>query len=140
MRIQYEEQEKAEISMSPLIDCVFLLLIFFLVATIEKKENRDIDIVLPESRAAKRLPPDDEQIVIGIDASGRFYLNGSIVNRTQWQGELVRLSREYPDRRIRVDADEQTSVEHVAEIAFHCQMLGLNNLGFRTYDEQYNRR
>lgn len=126
--------------MSPLIDCVFLLLIFFLVATIEKKENRDINILLPESQAATRLPPDDEQIVIGIDAEGSFYLDGRIASRAQWQSALAHIAENYPNRRIRVDADEKTSVEQVAEIAFHCQMLGLNNLGFRTYDDQYNRR
>ena len=126
--------------MSPLIDCVFLLLIFFLVATIEKKENRDISILLPESLAAERLPPDDEQAIIGIDAQGQFYLNGQLASRAQWHGELARIARESPGRRIRVDADEQTSVEHVAEIAFHCQKLGLQNLGFRSYDDQYNRK
>ena len=140
MRIEFEDQDKAEVSMSPLIDCVFLLLIFFLVATIEKKENRDINILLPESQAADRLPPDDDQLIVGIDAAGNFYLDGRVATRAQWQGALARLSEVAPTQRIRVDADENTSVEHVAEIAFLCQMLGLNNLGFRTYDDQYNRR
>ena len=47
MRIDLDTDEKAEVSMSPLIDCVFLLLIFFLVATMVKKENKDIEIDLP---------------------------------------------------------------------------------------------
>ncbi|MEM9345035.1 MAG: biopolymer transporter ExbD [Planctomycetota bacterium] len=140
MRIHTEEQDKAEVSMSPLIDCVFLLLIFFLVATIEKKENRDISILLPESQAAERLPPDDEQLIVGIDEGGHFYLDGRVASRAKWQAALRDLAQLDPQRRIRVDADELTSVEHIAEIAFHCQKLGLSNLGFRTYDDQYNRR
>ena len=140
MRIELEDHEKAEVSLSPLIDCVFLLLIFFLVATIEKKENRDINILLPVSQAAERLPPDDEQVIIGIDAAGCFHLNGQPATRGQWHQELEHISNTTPDLRIRVDADENASVEHVAEIAFQCQKLGLNNLGFRSYDDQYNRR
>ena len=52
--------------MGPLIDCVFLLLIFFLVSTMFKKENRDINIIPPESDSAVKLPPDDKQVVVGI--------------------------------------------------------------------------
>ncbi len=60
MQIDFLEEEQAEVSMSPLIDCVFLLLIFFLVATMSKKVNKDVDIRLPESNSAvKRLATDD---------------------------------------------------------------------------------
>ena len=44
MRIRRSSEDKLEIGMSSLIDCVFLLLIFFLITTVAKKENRAIDI------------------------------------------------------------------------------------------------
>ena len=68
------DNEAAEVSMSPLIDCVFLLLIFFLVSTMTKKENRDIDITLPQSNSAEKLLPNDDEIVIGVDAEGNLFL------------------------------------------------------------------
>ena len=58
MRIRRSYEDKLEIGMSSLIDCVFLLLIFFLVTTIAKKENRDIDIDLPVSTSSLDVPPD----------------------------------------------------------------------------------
>ena len=140
MHIKTDNQENVDVSMAPLIDCVFLLLIFFLVATIEKKENRDINILLPNSEAAERLRPDDEQVIIGLDEAGNFYLDGRVATRAKWKSTLRELAVVDPGRRIRVDADENTSVEYVAEIAFQCQTLGLQNVGFRVYDEQYNRR
>ena len=49
MKIDLQNETEPEISMSPLIDCVFLLLIFFLVAGMTKVKNKDIAIDLPSS-------------------------------------------------------------------------------------------
>lgn len=48
MRLPLDEEEKVDIQMSPLIDCVFLLLIFFLVTTMMKKWEMQIPLSLPE--------------------------------------------------------------------------------------------
>ena len=47
MRLNYDEDDKVEVQMSPLIDCVFLLLIFFLVTTMMKKWEMQIPLTLP---------------------------------------------------------------------------------------------
>lgn len=47
MRLNYDEEDKVEVQMSPLIDCVFLLLIFFLVTTMMKKWEMQIPLSLP---------------------------------------------------------------------------------------------
>ena len=76
MRIDLHSEVEPEISMSSLIDCVFLLLIFFLVAGMTKVKNKDIPIDLPASSSAVRMRPDDKQIVVGIDRSGGLYWEG----------------------------------------------------------------
>ena len=57
----FNNEDEPEVSMSPLIDCVFLLLIFFLVSTMTKVKNRDISVDLPTSESAIKLKPDDKQ-------------------------------------------------------------------------------
>ena len=54
----FNNEEEPEVSMSPLIDCVFLLLIFFLVSTMTKVKNRDIPVDLPTSQSAIRIDMD----------------------------------------------------------------------------------
>ena len=125
--------------MSPLIDCVFLLLVFFLVATMYIKEDRDIDIVPPESNSAVRLPPDDDQIVLGINELGDVYWQGADVSRTHLHARLRDLARSEPDRRVRLDAAAETPFELVVELLDACQFRGLGNVGIRTYDDRYNR-
>ena len=131
---------KPDVSMGALIDCVFLLLIFFLVATMYKKEDRDINIVPPESESAVKLPPDDKQTVIGIDEAGEVFWQGAAVTRTDLNVRLRTLSEEDPERRIRLDADANAPFEKVVEVLDLCQFRGLTNVGIRTYDDRYNSR
>ena len=139
MRLKKRENPDAEVSMGPLIDCVFLLLIFFLVSTMYKREIRDIDIVPPESESAIKLPPDDEQIVLGIDETGRVFWQGQEISRTDLHSRLRSVAATSIDRRIRLDADHETPFELVVELLDVCQFRGLTNVGIRTYDDRYNR-
>ena len=139
MMINQQNEIKAEVSMSPLIDCVFLLLIFFLVATMFKKQNRDIDINLPISRSAIKVRPDDRNVVIGIDESGNVFLEGARSSMNDLHAFLESIARNEPNRRIRLDADAGAPIFRVVEVLDTCQFRGLNNLSIRTYDETYNR-
>ncbi len=140
MRFRSRHTPDAEVSMGPLIDCVFLLLIFFLVATMYKKKDRDIDIVPPESSSAVKLPPDDDQLVIGINEVGEVYLQGDPISKTNLHAELRSLSETDPDRHVRLDAHYATPFEIVVEVLDVCKFRGLANVGIRTYDDRYNTR
>lgn len=129
----------AEVSMSPLIDCVFLLLIFFLVATMFKKEKRDIGIIPPESISAQKLRPDDDRIVLAVGQDGTLHWQGrpTTINEVfQRMGEESLIN---PGRRVRIDADHRAPLYHVAQLFDICQFRGMTNVGIRTYDEKYNR-
>lgn len=139
MKVRFDNNDSAEVSMSPLIDCVFLLLIFFLVATMQKKIDKDIDIVLPTSTSAVKLRPDDAKLVVGVDREGRYYLEGAPVRRTELHARMRDIAAVTPDRRIRLDADADCPIHAVVELLDLCQFRGLNNVGIRTYDRSYNR-
>ena len=136
MRIELGEEEKAEISMSPLIDCVFLLLIFFLVTTMEKKKEKKVEVSLPASASAERLLLDDKMLVVSIDALGAFYLEGLPIGRSSLREELKKFAEENPQIRVRLDADKSSPIVRVVETLDFFQLLGLKNIGIRTYDEK----
>lgn len=140
MRMVYEDDEKMEISMGALIDCVFLLLIFFLVATMMKKDDRDIDINPPISQSAIKLKPDDKVLVIGIDKEGKLYWQGVETTANELHERFKEIAVSDADRRIRLDADQETPFHRVVEVLNICQFRGLTNVGIRTYDKHYNRR
>ena len=140
MRMQRVESDKAEVAMSPLIDAVFLLLIFFLVATMLKKQDKDIAIVPPESNSAVKMMPDGDIVVLGIDAEGALFWEGRPATANQFHQRLRDVWAANPDQRLRLDADAETPFYRVAEVLDMCQFRGLHNVGIRTYDDRYNSR
>ena len=135
-----DDEEDAEISLTPLIDAVFLLLIFFLVSTMMKKLNRDIDVQLPESVSAERLMPTDDNRVIGIDADGQLYDEGAPTTVQGLHTSIRNLGIDAPETPIRLDVDQATPTHRVIEVLDLCRFNNLTNVGIRTYDEFYNRK
>lgn len=75
MKLRRPPEDKPEVQMTPMIDCVFLLLIFFMVSTTFYRQEADISFALPgvaEQSEAVEIP--DEQI-IEIASDGRVFLN-----------------------------------------------------------------
>ena len=75
MKLKHKDDVKAAVDMTPMIDCVFLLLVFFMVSTTFNKQEADISFALPgtaEQSDSVEIP--DEQI-IQITAAGNVFLN-----------------------------------------------------------------
>ena len=74
MRFELENDDRAEVQMSPLIDCVFLLLIFFLVTTMMKKWEMQIPLSVPPMGASVSATKQGEGgVILSVDASGRVF-------------------------------------------------------------------
>ncbi|PCH70298.1 MAG: biopolymer transporter ExbD [Bacteroidales bacterium] len=132
-------EDEPEVSMSPLIDCVFLLLIFFLVSSMTKVKNKDISVDLPISESAVKLKPDDKQAIMGLDNDGNFYWDGQACSTNFLLEQLRTICISNPERRIRIDMDKDTPFGRFVEVMDACQFYNLSNIGIRTYDENYNR-
>lgn len=135
----FNNEDEPEVSMSPLIDCVFLLLIFFLVSSMTKVKSRDIPVDLPTSASAVKLKPDDKQAIVGLDNQGTFYWDGQPCSTNFLMEQLRGTCISNPNRRIRIDMDKDTPFGRFVEVMDACQFYNLSNIGIRTYDENYNR-
>ena len=71
------------LSLTPLIDIVFLLLIFFLVATRFAEEERELDVMLPEASEARPLTSKPRELFINVDQQGRYFVTGKILSEDQ---------------------------------------------------------
>ena len=75
MRIRRREDDAVEVGMSSLIDCVFLLLIFFLVSSQLKKVEKRLDVKLPDAQVVKTYKATPDVISVGVTARGSLYVN-----------------------------------------------------------------
>ncbi|MGF1453620.1 MAG: ExbD/TolR family protein [Opitutales bacterium] len=73
MILRRKRKMEAAAPLTPLIDCVFLLLIFFLVTTMLKRSEKVIPVTLPDSQLALSAEANAPLMTIGLDAEGQAY-------------------------------------------------------------------
>ena len=70
----------SSLSLTPLIDIVFLLLIFFLVATRFAEEDRELDVELPTASEAQPLTVKPKEVFVNVDQEGSYYVGGHMLD------------------------------------------------------------
>ncbi len=133
MRTRKPEEEPFEIMLIPMIDCMLVIIIFFLVATTLKNREKELPLDLPESAAAPSIEQPPDLFVIGVDKEGRAYLSSGdrieAVDTERLHQRLREVARLNPNQRIRVDGDRNTRFEDIIHILDLCQFEGLKNVG-----------
>ena len=133
MNIQPDNPEEPEINLTPLIDVVFLLLIFFMVSTTFEHQSR-IQIELPEA-TAEASKPDDESLEILIDAHGRYYLGEQQEVNTELntlKGAIREALGERESVPVMIRADARTPHQAVVRALDATSQLGLVNISLAT--------
>jgi biopolymer transport protein ExbD len=118
-------QKTAEINMAPLIDLVFLLLIFFLVTTSFVKET-GIDVERP--RASTATLKDAGNILVGISADGRVFLDSKEIDVRSVRAHIERCLAENPEGAVVIVADKQSITDMVIRVMDQCRLAGARNV------------
>ncbi|MBS0210975.1 MAG: biopolymer transporter ExbD [Planctomycetes bacterium] len=109
------------INMTPMIDCVFLLLIFFLVATQFEEAERDMNVILPDASEAMPITARPKELFINVNQQGQFIVNGQHLNEQQLLGVLQKSSADNPGRQtVYIRADKRVPFEFVAAVMNLC--------------------
>ncbi len=132
MRLKWGDDEEIAVQMAPLIDCVFLLLIFFLVATTLKKVEKELPLNLPEAAASVSKQVDDNMTIISIDAAGNFYLGSEPVGQAYLGQKLRELGAKDTNHRIRIDGDRDAPLWAAVQVLDMCNFESLGNVGIKT--------
>jgi len=134
------KEETVEVNLTPLIDVVFLLLIFFMVSTTFDR-HATLKISLPES-SAKKTQQQNEPVVLSIDATGNYFLNDrQIVNQsleTLKQALKKTIGDEAAIRSaaLVLRADANTPHQSVVRAMDAASQLGLTKLSIATVEGQ----
>lgn len=133
MNLQPSDSDEPEVNLTPLIDVVFLLLIFFMVSTTFEHQSR-IQIELPEA-TAEATKPDDESLEIIIDAQGRFFLGEQQVVNTELKTLKGAISKAVGEREgmpVIIRADAKTPHQAVITALDATSQLGLTRISLAT--------
>lgn len=139
MNFRAPRNREIDINLTPLIDVVFLLLIFFMVSTTFVRES-EIDLTLPEASAEQREDPVDK-IEIAIDRDGSIFINEKALLNSQLETireALSALEGSDADPVVIISADANASHQTVVDVMDAARQVGLYRVTFptRVRDEQ----
>lgn len=123
-RVQHGGDEATEINVSPLIDIVFLLLIFFMVTSVFVEET-GIEIQKPSAISAQDL--EKNSILLALTPEGDVYFDGQAVPLNQLRGVIARLLRDR-ERPVIILADEASRSGMLVRVIDECKLAGAHHV------------
>lgn len=122
----------AALSITPLIDVVFLLLIFFLVATHFAEEDKELD--LPLANASTAMPMNMRSAkFLNIDQQGRFIMDGRMMDPLEVEALLKALVRDNPvSQKVIINADRKSPAEAVVLAMDLCRKAQVAEMSIAT--------
>jgi biopolymer transport protein ExbD len=146
MIVRKREPESAEISMSPMIDMVFLLLVFFLVSSKPIKPEADVGLSLPGTVAQDEVLdlPDEQRIVI--QSGGQVVLNDLPLDDPASKDlpallHTLKRFREATEANqaeaiITIEAADDVLHQRIVDVMNVCALAGINGITFATEDAE----
>ncbi|MBL0732501.1 MAG: biopolymer transporter ExbD [Deltaproteobacteria bacterium] len=117
--------KSAELNMAPLIDMVFILLIFFLVTTSFVKET-GVDINRPTAGSA--VSKEKASILVAVTADGRVYIDKHEIDVRAVRANVERALAENPESQVLVIADKESLTGVVIMVMDGCRLAGAENV------------
>lgn len=133
MKLQQKTAEDPQLNLTPLIDVVFLLLIFFMVTTTFQREAQ-LRIEIPEASQAPQPAP-EERLELIIDAQGRYFLGQQEVVNTRpetLRSAVIKAVGDDRDLPVVIRADARTPHQSVVTAMDVLAQLGFANLSIAT--------
>jgi len=134
MRLKERHDDEVDINLTPLIDVVFLLLIFFMISTTFIHESRiKLNLPVADAKAQEKKRPD--AVEIAIDARGRYFINGRALVSQQperLRAAMAKAAAGNKDPVIVIDADADTTHQSVVNVLDVARELGFLHITFAT--------
>ncbi len=117
-----EEDRESEINLTPMLDVVFIMLIFFIVTASFISET-GIDVNSPE--AADPEPPDEANILIVIDKNSDIWIGGRLIDPRAVRANMARLRAENPGGIVVIDADRRSFNNTLVQVMDASRQAGI---------------
>ncbi|WP_027721190.1 ExbD/TolR family protein [Maridesulfovibrio zosterae] len=116
---------KSEINMTPLIDIVFILLIFFIVTTSFVREA-GVDVQRPSAQTAETK--EKANVILGLTAQGQIFVEGRPLDIRSVRAYMERFLAETPEGAVVIVADKQSMTGATVQVLDQCRLAGVKNI------------
>jgi len=125
-------QQGAELELAPMIDVVFLLLIFFIVTWKSAKFERDMDISVPAAEETTDQPSTVAEIIVNVRQDGTIIVNGSELSEEELLAKLNLISQDFPDQAVILRGSSEAEFQNIINVLDQIKKAGIWNVAFAT--------
>ncbi len=129
-RLSDQGDEEVKIDLSPMIDCVFILLIFFIVTTVFVEES-GIDVNRPDAGGPSNSNDDAQIVEFDINPQGIVKFRGRDIGTQGVRGIVKQMRVNQPDIPVLIRASEKTPHSVFAEVYGEIRMGGAEKISFK---------
>jgi len=126
------EEEENEINMTPMLDIVFIMLIFFIVTTSFVKPS---GITVDQPTAATSERREQNNILVGINPEGEVWIDNRSVDVRAVRAHVERLRAENPDAAVIVQADEKAPSGLLVKVMDQVRLAGVDDMAIASKPE-----
>ncbi len=126
------QKQGPTIQMAPLIDIVFLTLVFFMTLSVFNQQEAELSISVPKSSEAAEALRSPGEIIINIRRSGDIIVNQKKLSPEELRHMLGRVSRLFPDQPVIIRADERAYHKFIVKVLDICSSVNIWNISFAT--------
>ena len=130
MRLRDKKKADYMVDITPLVDVVFLMLIFFMVSTSFKAAS-SLKLELPPSQS-KVQQTEQQEVVVSIDASGQIFVQDEAVEDGDLRRRILNVSKGDPNMRVVLRADANARHRRVVYVLDTVRVLGMGKIGIAT--------
>ena len=120
------------IQLAPLVDVLFLLLIFFLLTWNAARNENELDVKVPKASSAKEKTAPIGDVIVNVKADGNVVVNRRTLSGPELTELLKSLVQLDPDQAVVIRGDESGAYKNVIEVLNVCSEAGVTNVAFAT--------
>jgi biopolymer transport protein ExbD len=124
--------ESGGFQIAPMVDIVFLLLIFFLVTWNFARYETELDVVVPTAREGKETRRAVGEVILNVRADGTIVMNRREMAPDELRQALERIAALYPDQAVVLRGDENVSYREIVSVLDICRSANIWNVAFAT--------
>jgi biopolymer transport protein ExbD len=132
MKFQTRQLEPAGMQLAPMIDIVFLLLIFFIVTWQFSRSETEMKISVPTSQEGADPKRVLGEIIVNVRVNGEVVVEGQVMSQAQLKEKLSAIAQLHKNQPIRLRGDAECQYQTIVEVIDTCQKAGIWNISFAT--------
>jgi biopolymer transport protein ExbD len=121
MKVPTTNEDTEGPNLTPMIDVLFLLLIFFIVATQFAEEEKELETQLAEVAEAQPLSSPPQELVVNVMQDGEYRVSGKTFSEAQLQQLIHQQALANPHQSVQIRTDERTPFKFPARVMGICQ-------------------